>query len=100
MSFSLKDALAGGGAAITVAAFLLGNLTGEQVQPVDNIVPSSPASSSCPGGWRVTEGNDPHAGDFIACTSPEGRYIMRISDGTKTTLDQETGRFVDSGQFK
>ena len=102
MSFSLKDALAGGGAAITVAAFLLGNLTGEQVQPVDNVgeIASSPASSDCPGGWQSTSGDDPHAGAFTACTSPDGRYIMRISDGTKTTLDQETGRFVDSGQFK
>jgi hypothetical protein len=105
MSFSIRDALAGGGLLLTigtaVAAFIIGNFSGEQVKPAETISDvASPASSDCPAGWLSTIGDDPHAGRYVACESPDGRYIMRISDGTKTTLDQESGEFVDSGQFR
>ena len=105
MSFSITDALANGGkvaaATALVAGAVIGMFGGEQVKPAENIgdIASSP-SSDCPGGWVTTKGDDPHAGAFTACSSPDGRYIMRISDGTATTLDQESGRFVDSGQFR
>ena len=83
MSFSLKDALAGGGAAITVAAFLLGNLTGEQVQPVDNIVPNSPAAevrNPCPSGWDFTDSSDLHI-RVLSCDRGEWTVFL-LPDGT------------------
>lgn len=85
-------------AALGFSAIAAFNPVGEAGETVFDVF-ASPAENNCPSGWQTTEGDDPHAGPFKACTSPDGRYIMQISDGTKTTLDQESGQFVDSGQF-
>ena len=83
MSFSLKDALAGGGAAITVAAFLLGNLTGEVAEPVDNIVPNSPAAevrNPCPNGWDYKPGADEHA---IVKACERGKWVVILDSNDR-----------------
>lgn len=58
---NIKEALASGGALLTIGAFILGNFTGEQVQPVDSLHANSPAEerfNPCPSGWDFTEEAD------------------------------------------
>ena len=67
MTFSFKDALAGGGNILIGAAMLAGVLLGavgeKTVGPVDNIydeIASSPAASPCKPGWQDTSAIDEH----------------------------------------
>ena len=80
---SIKGALAGGGALLVAAAFLLGTLFGEQAQPMDNALDavSSPADVRCRDGWTETEGKEPDSGlSFDVCTSEYKRYTITIRE--------------------
>ena len=63
MAIDLKAAVAGGGGWLIGLAMVAGLFIGEQAQPVDNLVPSSPAGQEvafnpCPSGWEYTEEAD------------------------------------------
>ena len=98
MSWDIKSALSGGGAVLAAVAFILGNLSGDAVHPVDEVgdlVASSPSAFSCPAGYEETQGTDPDTqGAFTTCDN--GRYIITKRDGGEpVAFDVLTGKFVD-----
>ena len=97
MSFDLKSALSGGGAALAAVAFLLGNLSGDAVHPVERVedIASSPAGFECPAGYEQTRGVEPETqAAFVTCDN--GRYILTKQDGKlPVAFDTLTGKFVD-----
>ena len=104
MSFSVRSALAGGGAALAIVAaatgFLGGAVVEDQAKVVDKVedVIAAPAGFECPAGFTVTRGDDPHTGgSFVVCEN--GRYVIRSQDGATPTqaFDKGAGTFVPIG---
>ena len=98
VSWDLKSALSGGGAVLAAAAFLLGNMTGDAVHPVDEVgdlVASSPAGFECPAGYEQTNGVEPETQSaFITCDN--GRYLITKRDGKlPVAFDTLEGKFVE-----
>lgn len=88
--FNIKTALAGGGVTVAITAFLLGNFTGEQVKPVDNLAQPllAPAERVCPGGWTDTSTSDEHApisscfkNGWTVWLQPDGEFSHALLDG-------------------
>ena len=84
MSWDIKSALSGGGAVLAAAAFLLGNMTGDAVHPVDVAVEiaSSPADTNpCNEGWTYRPSDDPDRrilacvnGNWVVVLNPDGSF--------------------------
>jgi hypothetical protein len=81
---NLKSALSNGGGYAVAAAMVLGLLIGEQAEPVDNIIPSSPATvevtNPCPDGWDFNDSSDEHI-RVISCQRG-GWTVFLLPDGT------------------
>ena len=84
MKFSLTSALAGGGAALTAGALLLGALVGDVAQPLDrttDLIAGSPAVESiCPSGWQDTSTSDGHI--VVLSCSKDGWLVILNPDLT------------------
>lgn len=85
-----------------VAAGVYGNITGN-VPPSPDIINifgnnnrvQRDAELKCPDDWLTTAGREPDSGSaFIACTSPDSRYVFHIASGTPSqVLDTKTGEW-------
>ena len=98
MSWDIKSALSGGGAVLAAVAFILGNLSGDAVHPVDEVgdlVASSPSAFECPSGYEQTNGVEPETQTaFVTCDN--GRYLITKRDGKlPVAFDSLTGKFVE-----
>ena len=103
----LPAALAGGGWLVAIVVGVLsfgsGAVVENQADVVDEIIASSPLGFQCYDGWTTQKGFDRDSGeDFITCTSPEGRYVVRSTGGAEPTqaFDTETGEYVDVSRFR
>lgn len=97
----MRNALAGGGALLAVAAFLAGSLFGETTQPIETtteIVAESPASQLCPDGWKDTSTEDEthlvvyscSKGDYLVILTPTGEFNYAIQTGNPRFITNST----------
>lgn len=77
MSFKVRDALSGFGWLVAAGAFLIGNVTGDAVHPLEQVASSPAAFNPCPEGWLYTE------------TLEHGRLLSCSKDGWVVVLDAE-----------
>ena len=104
----LMAALASGGWLLAIVVGVLSFVGGDTVNPdiveeVREEVTRSPLAFECYDGWTSQKGFDRDSGeDFITCTSPEGRYVVRSTGGAEPTqaFDTETGEYVDVSRFR